>query len=217
MARRQKAKKIQEATTFSNVFQPDVKTQGKWQEYFGNANPITLELGCGTGAYTLGLARMFPKRNFIGVDIKGARIWKGAKTALEEKIKNVAFLRTPIERLTDFFGNDPRLGGVSEIWIPFPDPFPRKKQWKNRLTSPKFLAMYKKLLMKGGNIHLKTDDEDFFRYTIDIAPQYGFEIQKVDENVKVDEKGIDPVYAIQTVYEKRHRGVGKRIYYVMAG
>ncbi len=195
---------------FSNVFQPDAKMRGRWQEYFGNTNPLTLELGCGTGAYTLGLARMFPKRNFIGVDIKGARIWKGAKTALEEKIKNVAFLRAPIERLTDFFLPH----SIEEIWIPFPDPFPRKKQWKNRLTSPRFLEMYTKLLVKQGGVHLKTDDEMLFRYTVDIAPHYGFEIQKVDEDVRVDEGGVDPVYSIQTVYEKRHRAVGKRILYV---
>ena len=154
-----KLERFAENLTFPNLFQVSYEMlkeegfpkKGKWHEHFGNNNPITLELGCGKGDYTISLARIHPERNFIGVDIKGARLWRGAKTAVEEKMQNVAFIRTRIELIENFFDADE----VSEIWITFPDPQP-KKEFK-RLTCERFLNYYKHFLQPGSPIHLKTD------------------------------------------------------------
>ena len=142
--------------TYDNIFQyssyeeiqKGIPFKGNWKkEYFKNDNPITLELGCGKGEYTLGLARKYPNKNFIGIDIKGARLWRGATTALEENIKNILFIRTPIEFLEYYFG----LGEINEIWITFPDPHPKTPRIRKRLTSPRFLKMYKNILVKTQN------------------------------------------------------------------
>jgi tRNA (guanine-N7-)-methyltransferase len=136
--------------------------KGKWHErYFNNNNPITLELACGRGEYTVGLATLFPGRNYIGVDIKGERIWKGSTWAVEQSLKNVAFLRTQILLIENFFEENE----ADEIWITFPDPRPRKRDIKRRLTSPRYLEMYKKLLKPGGYIRLKTDNTSLYTYT----------------------------------------------------
>ncbi len=157
-----------------NVIEPGKEIftliKGKWRElYFKNANPITLELACGRGEYTIGMARLFPERNFIGVDIKGDRIWKGSSIAVEDKLSNVAFLRTHILVIENFFD----LKEVDEIWLTFPDPRPRKRDVKRRLTSPRFLNMYKKLLKPEGYLRFKTDNTELFNYSLEELSQRG--------------------------------------------
>lgn len=214
---RRKLKKIHEAETFPNVFGEDVSKQVGWpQSYFGNSLPVYLELGCGTGAYTLGLAGLLPV-NVIGVDVKGARIWQGAKSALEQKIDRVAFLRAGAEKLEEYF----QPNSIEAIWITFPDPFPKKKQAKHRLTSPRFLEVYKKLLAKpfgsaqgkNGTVNLKTDDEALFDYSVEIAEACGWKIEKAMKNIYAKEV-TDPALLIQTTYEKRHLAEGRKIYYL---
>lgn len=185
------------------------KPKGHWREnIFDNSYPITLELACGTGAYTLELARRHPKRNYIGIDIKGARIWKGAKKAKEENLKNVRFIRMFIDHLDEYFARDE----VNEIWITFADPFPRAGDRKKRLTSPKFLKQYKHILPPGGAIHFKTDDTPFFNYTCRSVKKFGGSLIKKITNVYA-EKPNDELLFIQTAYEKRHLESGKAISY----
>lgn len=159
-----------ELGTFPNVIQPDPgavigkdhRIKGNWRkDIFGNDNPVVLELGCGKGEYTTGLSAIFPRRNFIGVDIKGARMWRGAKTASEERSQNTAFLRTRIEFIDSFFGDDE----VDEIWITFPDPYSGKRNSNKRLTCPWFLNKYRTFLKNNGIIHLKTDNSELCNYT----------------------------------------------------
>jgi tRNA (guanine-N7-)-methyltransferase len=150
-----------------NVLQPgkDLYThiKGKWNElYFKNTNPITIELACGRGEYTVGLAELFPQRNFIGIDVKGDRLWKGSTWAVERNLGNVGFLRADIFGLPVFF--EP--GEVSEIWITFPDPRPKKRDIKRRLTSPRYMEIYKSLIQKGGWVRFKTDNTGLFEYTL---------------------------------------------------
>ncbi|MBX2957175.1 MAG: tRNA (guanosine(46)-N7)-methyltransferase TrmB [Cyclobacteriaceae bacterium] len=152
----------------SNVVDPTkeiyTRIKGRWQaDHFKNSNPLTLELACGRGEYTVGLASLFPDRNYIGVDIKGERIWKGSTVAVENNLSNVAFLRTQILLIENFF--EP--GEVDEVWLTFPDPRPRKRDIKRRLTNPRFLEMYKKLVRPGGFIRLKTDNTNLFNYTLE--------------------------------------------------
>mgnify|MGYP001187805068 CR=1 FL=1 len=171
MAKR-KLQKFAELNTFPNVLQPrqeeylsnQYKLKGKWAtDFFGNNNPIILELGCGKGEYSLCLARKNPNINFIGVDIKGERLWRGGKTALAEKLENICFLRIQIEMIPSFFSTNE----ISEIWITFPDPQPNKPRIKKRLTSPQFLNRYKSFLKTDGIIHLKTDNATLFDYTLE--------------------------------------------------
>ncbi len=205
---RRKLKKIAEAASLPNVLGEGVSIRGKWLEaYFHNTLSIVLELGCGTGAYTLGLAEVLDV-NTVGVDVKGSRIWQGAKDALEKKMKNVAFLRAGIEKLDEYFAP----GEVSEIWITFPDPFPKKKQVKHRLTSPIFLEIYKKLLQKNGTVNLKTDDEALFDYSVETAEACGWKIEKSMKNLYAEEV-TDPKLLIQTTYEKKHLEEGRKIFY----
>jgi len=211
-----KHKRFEDIETFSNVseltdFEDSDKPKGKWNaELFGIPNPITLELACGKGEYTIGLARRFPDRNFIGVDLKGNRIWKGAKTALDEGLGNVRFLRIYIDHLAEYFGENE----VEEIWITFPDPYLRGKYRSKRLTSSKFLGIYKKLLTPDGIVNLKTDDDTLFQFTLDVIEEQGCEIVQCIHNVYT-EKPDDPVLAgIQTFYEKQHIKAGKTIRYV---
>lgn len=165
-----KYRRFQENLTFTNMVQPefddvfgrDYKLKGRWHEdFFGNDNPIVLELGCGRGEYTVALAAKNPDKNYIGIDIKGARMWRGAKTATEAGMRNVGFVRTRIEFINALFGE----GEVSEIWITFPDPQLKKQRAKKRLTAPLFLAYYAKLLTSGGLVHLKTDSRHLHEYT----------------------------------------------------
>ena len=171
MGSKNKLKRFEENKTFANVIQPsreEVLTdafayKGRWNElYFKNNHPIVLELGCGKGEYSVGLAKRHPEKNFIGIDIKGARFWRGAKTAIEENIANVAFLRTQIELIEKCFAS----GEVSEIWITFPDPQIKYKRTKHRLTNADFLARYERILAPDGYVHLKTDSEFMHGYTL---------------------------------------------------
>ncbi len=202
--------------TFSNVIQPsfeevfgkDHRLKGQWRKVcFRNSQPLILELGCGKGEYTVGLARMFPRLNFVGIDIKGARMWRGAKTALEEGIENVVFLRTRIELINSFFDT----GEVNEIWLTFPDPQPKKP--KKRLSSSRFLNSYKLFLAPRGKIHLKTDNEMLFRYTLELIDKNNLLAEEVYENL-YKEKTADPVLNIKTYYEKQFLEQGLPISYL---
>jgi len=159
-----KLRRFAEIETFSNVLQLDAGKvyKGQWSKvFFKNNHPVVVELACGKGEYTVNLAQMFPNKNFIGIDYKGNRIWRGAKTALEDGVNNVAFIRMQIENLIDYFAP----GEVDEIWITFPDPQPQLSREKKRLTSPRFLNMYQIVLKPGGAINLKTDNDGFYEYT----------------------------------------------------
>ncbi len=185
--------------TFSNVFQMPENKKGKWNEYFKNNTPLTLELACGKGEYAVGMAQMFPEKNFMGVDIKGNRMYIGAKKSLAENIYNVAFLRTQILDLEKYFAPQE----IEEIWITFPDPFLRKSKAKNRLTHPRFLAIYQRLLPKGGKINLKTDSTELYEFTLETIAEQGCTIQQNISNVYANGKP-EGLLGIQTFYEKSH-------------
>ena len=186
------------------------KPRGRWRNsVFGNFNQLVVELACGKGEYTLELARRNPGINYTGVDIKGARIWKGAKRALEDKLENVRFLRIYIDHLDEYFGK----GEVDEIWITFPDPYPRKSKRSKRLSSAKFLRIYQNVLKKDGIIHFKTDSNKLFRYTLQSLEQNGCEILDSVDNVHEDRPN-DPLLSIKTYYEKMHLEEGRIIKYV---
>ncbi len=194
--------------SFNDVFGKDHHLKGKWhKEVFGNDNPIVVELGCGKGEYTTGLARKFPHKNFIGIDIKGARIWRGATTALSEKLQNVRFLRTRIEVINSFFSKDE----ISEIWITFPDPQLKKK--RKRLTSSRFLERYSRFLKDGGLVHLKTDNVVLFEYTLRLAELNRFELHY--STAELYHSGIsDDILEIKTFYEKGFLEQGMNITYL---
>lgn len=196
--------------TFKNVFQFDPVHKGQWNKnYFKNDHPIVLELGCGRGEYTVNLAQVFPEKNFIGIDIKGARIWRGAKTAIEEQMDNVAFLRIQIESILDYFN----AGEISEIWITFPDPQPQISRERKRLTSDRFLAYYKALLHAGGLVHLKTDNDGLYAYTLDKIAELG--LADLGHTADLYNSALlDELLSIQTTYEKIYRDKGKNINYV---
>jgi len=208
---------FEEMKTFPNVFEPEYheikmgfKLKAKWKlDFFKNSNPIVLELGCGKGEYSVGLARKDPLKNFIGIDKKGARIWRGAKTSQEENINNVAFLRIKIEQLETCFDE----GEISEIWITFPEPVPKKRKVKKRLTSPDYIEVYKRLLTKNGKVHLKTDNIDFFNYSLEVL---------AENNIPVDYKSFDlydsgyegDASLFQTYYEQKFLNEGVKINYL---
>jgi len=212
-----KLERFAENLTFKNLFQVSFEQlerdgfeyRGRWSEWFGNDNPITLELGCGKGDYCIALAKLHPERNYIGFDIKGARLWRGAKTATEEKMENVAFVRTRIELINRFFDKDE----VSEIWITFPDPQPKKPL--KRLTSERFLSYYKQFLKEGSPIHLKTDSQELHAYTMEevIAPA-GYEVEYHTNDLYADAAYEGEAKLTQTFYEKMFLKEGKPITYV---
>lgn len=219
MGSKNKLKRFKENETFANVIQPEREEvlagafalKGKWaSDFFKNENPIVLELGCGKGEYTINLAKQNPQKNFIGVDIKGARFWRGAKTAIEENIENVAFLRTQIELIDYFFAR----GEVSEIWITFPDPQIKYKRTKHRLTNADFLARYKNILTKQGLIHLKTDSEFMHGYTLGLLHGAGHEVLYANHHIYKNEGAPTEVTSIQTFYEKQYLTQGKPITYI---
>lgn len=185
--------------------------KGKWRnEYFKNDNPITVELACGRGEYTVGLASLFPERNYIGVDIKGERIWKGSTWAVEQGLTNVAFLRTQILLIENFFD----AGEVDEIWITFPDPRPRKRDIKRRLTSPRYLAMYKKMLTPEGFVRLKTDNTLLFNYTLEELQQRS-DITDFEFTHDVYSSPLRPeCFDIKTRYEEAFAAKGETIKYL---
>lgn len=214
-----KLKRFKENETFTNVFQPtreelvanSFSLKGNWAtDYFKNDNPIVLELGCGKGEYAVGLAQRFPEKNFIGIDIKGARFWRGAKTSEEESLPNVAFIRTQIELIDFIFAN----AEVSEIWITFPDPQIKYKRTKHRLTNTNFLQLYKKILKADGVVNLKTDSEFMHGYTLGLLHGEGHEVIYANHHVYHNEGSPEEVTAIQTFYEKQYLEKNKAITFV---
>ena len=211
-----KLARFAENLTFKNLFQLSFEQlaehgfelRGKWNEFFGNDNPIVLELGCGKGEYTIAMARQLPERNYIGVDIKGARLWRGAKTSNEEKMTNVAFIRTRIEMIDRFFAP----GEVAEIWVTFPDPQPKKPN--KRLTSQRFLSLYGHFLRPGAPINLKTDSRELYDYTLDeVIPAGGYTVEFATPDLYASGYGGMAV-AVQTFYESMFLGQGKPITYL---
>jgi tRNA (guanine-N7-)-methyltransferase len=194
--------------TYGNLKQSDFYLKGKWSSsFFKNNNPIILELGCGKGEYTVELAEKFPDKNFIGVDIKGARIWKGAKLSHQKGFKNVGFIRTNIEIITQFFA----AGEVNEIWLTFPDP--QMKKTNKRLTSTNFLSKYVKFLSTDGIIHLKTDSNFQYEYTKTLVEKNNFEILEKTNNV-YQSKLLNEILNIKTFYEKQWLDRGITIKYL---
>jgi tRNA (guanine-N7-)-methyltransferase len=207
-----KLRRFAEIATFSNVVQLDagLPYKGKWaKDFFKNGNPLVLELACGKGEYTVNLAKLFPNKNFIGIDYKGNRIWRGAKDALEEGVLNVGFLRIQIEMLAEYFG----AGEIDEIWITFPDPQPQLSREKKRLTSPRFLEKYRHLVRPGGFINLKTDNDDLHAYTAEKIAEHGLELYVKTEDLYHSEHA-DEVLSIKTYYEKKYLKDNKNINYL---
>ena len=220
-----KLKRFTELKSFSNFYQnldfkkpclvnfkgDSIDLKGKWKKmHFKNNHPLTLELACGKGEYTFNLAKRHANRNFIGIDIKGARIHKGAKDALEENLENAAYLRTKIELLEAFF----EAGEVQEIWIVFSDPFPKDRHAKHRLTSPKFLDLYKKICSKDAIIHVKTDSELLFDYTMGVLDGKEMNYTVVERDIYRKGTAYPELTEIQTFYEKMHIKDGRNINYV---
>ena len=217
MGSKNKLKRFAENETFSNVIQPTREAilkgfefKGAWNSFFKNDNPIVLELGCGKGEYTVGLAKLNPDKNYIGIDIKGARFWRGAKTALEEGLTNVAFIRTQIELVDDLFVS----GEVSEIWITFPDPQIKYKRTKHRMTNEAFLKKYQKILKTNGLVHLKTDSEFMHGYTLGLLHGLGYAVEYANHNVYNNEGSPEEVLKIQTFYENQYLEERKPITYI---
>jgi len=213
-----KLERFAEMKTFSNVIEPsfdevfnaDYKLKGSWRKkFFENNHPIILELGCGKGEYTVNLAKQYPGINFIGVDIKGARMWKGAKKAREEGLNNTVFLRTRIEFINSFFEPNE----INEIWVTFPDPQPKKA--KKRLISTKFLSYYQKILKNNGIVHLKTDNSNIYEYACKIASINHLDVLKKTHDIhNSNDEELKPIVEIQTFYEKKFMEEGKTIKYL---
>ena len=214
---KKKLQRYAELATFDNVLQPALDEieggfylKGKWAgEYFKNDNPIVLELGCGKGEYTISLAAKHSDKNFIGIDIKGARIWKGSRTALENNMKNVVFIRMSINKIGSFFGEDE----VSEIWLTFPDPQLGNSRIKKRLTSPGFLKMYETTMQKGGIIHLKTDNIPFFDYTLEMIKENNYKLIWATRDL-YDSGKANEIHSIRTFYEQKFLDEGLPICYL---
>lgn len=216
--------KLKSIDTFSNVFQnphftnpvlvnhqgESLDLKGKWHsEVFKNNHPLVLELACGKGDYALALAKKYPHKNFIGVDSKGARIFTGSKTALEQKLTNVVFARMKIENITNFFS----LAEVDELWITFPDPYPKERDEKRRLTAPGFLKRYQQITKPGAIVHFKTDDLPLFHFTKQSVEGFGLKILYYKENIYASPLDVEEL-DIQTYYEKKHLVQGRTINYL---
>lgn len=195
--------------SFQNVLQFPKEIAGHWKDHFHNDNPITLELACGKGEYAIGLGRLYPKQNFIGIDLKGNRIWVGAKKALQENLTNVAFLRTQIDLVASYFSKNE----VAEIWITFPDPQLRRSKAKKRLTHPKFLRLYQQFLAPGGLIHLKTDSPELYEFTKLVIELYGCPLHKDMDDV-FKQEDISEELKIKTHYESLDIAGSNRIHYL---
>jgi len=215
-----KLKRFAEVETFDNVFQPsfddidkDFRLKEKWNEEFNNNNPIILELGCGKGEYTVGLAKQFANKNFIGIDIKGSRIWRGAKTCVEENINNVRFIRTKIDFIEKFFANNE----INEIWLTFSDPQPKRP--RKRLTSPQFINRYKNILNKKGVINVKTDSSLLYNYTLDEIKTNNYTILENSSDIyneliiRANNELISKIN-IKTFYEQKWLEEGKKIKFI---
>ena len=217
MSKKNKLNRFAENATFDNMFELNYEEiidgfelKGNWKnKFFKNQNDLIIELGCGKGEYTTGLAQISPNKNFIGIDIKGARIWRGLVTTAEKKLNNVAFIRSKINLIEFFFGKNE----VSEIWITFPDPHPSRIKEKRRLTSPQFIERYYNVLKPDGVIHLKTDNIIFFEYTLDVIKECGHELLYSTYDV-YGEKNDEALTQIQTFYEKKWIKLGTKIKYL---
>lgn len=198
-----------ELNTFSNVLQYPENVQGTWGNFFENSNPLVLELACGKGEYTNGLAQLYPRKNFIGVDKKGNRLWVGAKKAIAHNLHNVAFLRIQIEHIDKYFTNEE----VDEIWITFPDPQLRVAKAKKRLTHPRFLRLYYEILKPNGKIHLKTDSPDLYEFTKKVIDMYGCKLYQDLPDI-YNEPGISPELHIKTYYESLDIAQSKKVHYL---
>jgi tRNA (guanine-N7-)-methyltransferase len=214
---KRKLERFAENLTFPNMFQLTYEElgqgfvwKGKWKEFFRNENPIILEVGCGKGEYTVNLAERYPDKNYIGIDIKGARMWRGCKTSREKGLENVAFIRTYTQLLEQYFDKQE----VSEIWITFPDPQPRKAREKRRLTHPRFLNIYGQLLIPDGSIHLKTDNSAFFDYTLSVLEDLHYSVLYSSHDLYHSPDAPPETTSIQTFYEKIFLYEGKPICYM---
>lgn len=201
--------RFEELKGFPNVLQYPKDVTGKWNDFFKSSNAITLELACGKGEYAVGLGQLYPSRNFIGIDLKGNRIWVGAKKALQNNLTNVAFLRTEIDQVAEYFSANE----VAELWITFPDPQLRKSKAKKRLTHPKFLRLYQQFLLPGGLIHLKTDSPDLYAFTKLVIDLYGCHLHKDLDNV-FNEETVSEELKIKTHYESLDIAGSNRIHYL---
>ncbi len=219
MGSKNKLKRFKENETFTNVFQPsreevvgnEFPLKGNWNTtFFKNDNPIIIELGCGKGEYSVGLAERFPDKNFVGIDIKGARFWRGAKTAVDTGMHNVAFVRTQIELIDHIFSAQE----VDEIWITFPDPQIKYKRTKHRMTNSNFLKLYQQILKPEGVVNLKTDSEFMHGYTLGLLHGEGHEVLYANHNVYRNEGAPEEVIGIQTFYEKQYLEINKAITYI---
>jgi len=221
-----KLQRFADNKTFSNVFEPSYEivntnafeVKGKWhKEYFKNDHPIVLELGCGRGEYTVGLAQLYPQKNFIGIDIKGARLWHGANYALKNNIQNIAFVRTRIDFIESIFNPNE----VNEIWITFPDPQPSTAKEFKRLPSSRFLNRYKNVLAPNGIIHLKTDNAGLYKYTLEVIKHHGLPLHFYTDNLYElkdnDNIHIKEARAFKTYYEELFTGKGHVIHYIRFG
>ena len=204
-----KLKRFGEIKTFSNVLEYPENMAGTWDAYFKNTNPVILELACGKGEYTTGLAQLYPQKNFIGVDIKGNRIWAGAKFSIDNNLTNVAFLRTQIHKIDTYF----TLSEVQEIWITFPDPQLRISKAKKRLVHPRFLRLYQKILQPGGKIHLKTDSPELYNFTKTVIELYKLVLITDIDDVHKEEK-VSQELSIKTHYERLDIAESKRVFYI---
>ncbi len=219
MGSKNKLKRFKENDSFKNVVQPtreevfsnSLKLKGNWKtNFFKNENPIVLELGCGKGEYSVNLAKKYPNKNFLGIDIKGARFWRGAKTALEQNLENVGFLRTQIELIDHLFDENE----VDEIWITFPDPQIKYTRTKHRLTNKEFLKKYKTILKPDGFVNLKTDSEFMHGYTLGLLHGLDESVEYAHHDVYGNDHSPEEVTSIQTYYESQYLEVNKKITYV---
>ncbi len=204
-----KLQRFAEIKTFRNVLEYPESIKGEWEQFFGNANPITLELACGKGEYAVGLGRLHSNKNFIGIDIKGNRIWVGAKKALDDGLNNVAFLRTQIQKITEYF----LPGEVSEIWLTFPDPQLRISKAKKRLTHPRFLRLYQSVMTETGTVNLKTDSPDLYHFTKMVIQLFDLDLL-VDLEDVYDQQVIPEELTIKTYYENLDIAKSNRIHYL---
>jgi len=215
-----KLERFAENKTFEHFFQPTFDDliagfplKGKWHtDFFGNTNPIIIEIGCGKGEYTVSLAASYPDANYIGLDKKGARLWRGGKTSKENQMGNVAFIRTHIEQIEHLFSP----GEVSEIWITFPEPQPRNSKAKKRFTSPQFIERFRKIMKPDGVIHLKTDSNLFYNYTLEVIKDDGHNLlySNADLYSNTEDPRIKDVIKVQTFYEKMWLAEGIKIKYL---
>lgn len=201
--------RFEQIKTFANVLEYPEGMKGQWNTFFKNANPVILELACGRGEYTIGLASLYPCQNFIGIDIKGNRMYIGAKKALDNRLDNAAFLRTQVEKISEYFAS----GEVDQIWITFPDPHLRASKSKKRLTHPRFLRLFKEILKPQGAIHLKTDSPDLYEFTKTVIELYQLELVE-DLSDAYSAPGITEALKIRTHYEGLDIAQSKKIHYL---